>query len=159
MLSLADSRWSELRHAYGSASDIPALLEQLVGLPSSEGNQEPWFSLWSALAHQEDVYSASFAAVPHVIEALSVSAWSIVRLRALLPKQLTGLEAPSSDSRDFLSPFPAENRLAEQTPRRSSFGNREAGHSAGEASGSDHADVFGRRSIFGCHRYLPIRFS
>lgn len=71
MLSLADSRWSELQHAYGSASDIPALLEQLVELPSSEGNQEPWFSLWSALAHQGDVYSASFAAVPHVIEALA----------------------------------------------------------------------------------------
>jgi hypothetical protein len=70
LLSLADSRWSELQHAYGSASDIPALLEQLGELPSSEGNQEPWFSLWSALAHQGDVYSASFAAVPHVIEAL-----------------------------------------------------------------------------------------
>jgi hypothetical protein len=27
--------------------------------------------LWSSLAHQGDVYSASFAAVPHVIEALA----------------------------------------------------------------------------------------
>lgn len=71
MLSLTDSRWSTLQHAYGLASDIPALLEQLVELPSSESNQEPWYSLWSALAHQGDVYSASFAAVPHVIEALA----------------------------------------------------------------------------------------
>jgi hypothetical protein len=34
-------------------------------------NAEPWFSLWSALAHQGDVYPASFAAVPHVVEALA----------------------------------------------------------------------------------------
>jgi hypothetical protein len=27
--------------------------------------------LWSALAHQGDVFSASFAAVPHVVEALA----------------------------------------------------------------------------------------
>jgi len=71
LLSLEDSRWSELQHAYGAASDIPPLLAQLADLPSAEGNREPWFSLWSALAHQGDVYSASFAAVPHVIEALA----------------------------------------------------------------------------------------
>jgi hypothetical protein len=71
LLTLDDSRWSELRHAYGPASDIPALLKQLVDVPSSENSREPWFSLWSALAHQGDVYPASFAAVPHVIEALA----------------------------------------------------------------------------------------
>jgi hypothetical protein len=71
MLSLNSPRWTELRHAYGSASDIPRLLRQLDTFPISEGTTEPWFSLWSALAHQGDVYSASFAAVPHVIEALS----------------------------------------------------------------------------------------
>src|SRR5215475_8916129 len=72
MLSLDDPRWSELQHAYGVASDIPALLGQLADLPCSHGNAEPWFSLWSALAHQGDVYSASFAAVPHVIAALAI---------------------------------------------------------------------------------------
>src|SRR5258708_35879555 len=71
MLSLDDPRWAELKHAYGSASDIPALLRQLECLPSSDGRDEPWFSLWSALAHQGDVYSASFAAVPHVVKALA----------------------------------------------------------------------------------------
>jgi hypothetical protein len=40
-------------------------------LPSSKGKSEPGFSIWSALAHQGDVYTASFAAVPHVIEALA----------------------------------------------------------------------------------------
>ena len=47
------------------------MLRQLADLPSSENDSEPWFSLWSALAHQGDVYSASFAAVPHVIKALA----------------------------------------------------------------------------------------
>jgi hypothetical protein len=71
MRSLDSTRWSELRHAYGEASNIPALLRQLEGLPQSNGRDEPWFSLWSALAHQGDVYSASFAAVPHVVETLA----------------------------------------------------------------------------------------
>jgi hypothetical protein len=73
MLSLDDPRWNELEHAYGVASDIPALLGQLIDLPASSGEAEPWFSLWSALAHQRDVYSASFAAVPHVVAALATN--------------------------------------------------------------------------------------
>ncbi|MGE5491701.1 MAG: hypothetical protein ACM31P_10505 [Actinomycetota bacterium] len=71
LLSLDSSKWSELKHAYGSASDIPMLLKQLENIPSCAGEEEPWFSLWSALAHQGDVYSASFAAVPHVVQALA----------------------------------------------------------------------------------------
>jgi|SRR3990172_444976 len=73
MLSLDSPRWRELRHAYGSAADIPPLLRALESLPSPEGQEKPWFTLWSALAHQGDVYSASFAAVPHVIRALSTA--------------------------------------------------------------------------------------
>ena len=73
-LSLDDTlRWRDLKHAYGSAGDIPGLLRQLVTLPASSGRDEPWFYLWSALAHQGDVYSASFAAVPHVVRALSIA--------------------------------------------------------------------------------------
>jgi hypothetical protein len=72
MLSLDSDRWAQLQHAYGSAADIPALLVGLRRLPKSEGEAEPWFTIWSALAHQGDVYAASFAAVPHVIEALAI---------------------------------------------------------------------------------------
>lgn len=70
MIDLDSPRWSELRHADGTAADIPPLLRALESLPGAENNSEPWFSLWSALAHQGDVYSASFAAVPHVVRAL-----------------------------------------------------------------------------------------
>lgn len=71
MLPLDDRRWTELSHAYGFAGDIPKLLLALREFPSdSPAGSEPWHSLWSALFHQGDVYSASFAAVPHIIEAL-----------------------------------------------------------------------------------------
>ncbi len=73
MLTLDSPEWARLRHAYGAAKDIPNLLRQLDTFPSSDGNAEPWFSIWSALAHQGDVYSASFAAVPHVIRVLSTA--------------------------------------------------------------------------------------
>lgn len=70
MVSLDDEKWRELRHAYGSAEDVPALLRQLWAASGSPENyrDEPWFSLWSALCHQNDVYSASYAAVPHIVE-------------------------------------------------------------------------------------------
>jgi hypothetical protein len=73
-LPLDSPRWSELDHAYGKAAGIPALLRHLESFPPSSPDDEPWFSLWSALAHQGDVYPASFAAVPHVVRALAALA-------------------------------------------------------------------------------------
>jgi hypothetical protein len=72
-LPLDSPRWRELEDAYGKACDIPDLLRMLETVPSSDDDAEPWFSLWSALAHQGDVYSASFAAVPHVVRALATA--------------------------------------------------------------------------------------
>jgi hypothetical protein len=71
MLPLDSSKWAELRDAHGTAERIPALLAELSDFPVDDGQSEPWISLWSALAHQGDVYPASFAAVPHVVEALA----------------------------------------------------------------------------------------
>jgi hypothetical protein len=56
--------WSALRHAYGSASDVPGLLAQLAPDPKSN----VWHDLWSCLCHQGTVYSASFAALPILLE-------------------------------------------------------------------------------------------
>ena len=67
-LPLDSARWASLAHAYGTAADVPGLLRALTPLSQSAGEAEPWFSLWSALAHQGDVYTASFAAVPHVVD-------------------------------------------------------------------------------------------
>lgn len=70
MLSLDDPHWSELQHAYGDAADVPALLRGLIASAGQRGSyrDEPWFSLWSRLRHQGDVYTASYAAVPHMVQ-------------------------------------------------------------------------------------------
>lgn len=68
MLPLNAEAWATLRHAYGAASDLPRLLQE------AESDTRPghhrgsaWFRLWSALCHQGDAYSASYAAVPHLV--------------------------------------------------------------------------------------------
>lgn len=73
MLSLDDPRWSEFQHAYGVAGDIPALLRTLASStgPNSGYEDGPWFSLWSSLCHQGDVYTASYVAVPHIVHIAS----------------------------------------------------------------------------------------
>jgi hypothetical protein len=71
MLDLDNPAWSTLEHAYGSAADIPALLRRLAEKPDIDEGGDPWYTLWSALAHQGDVYPASFAALPHIVHILS----------------------------------------------------------------------------------------
>jgi hypothetical protein len=60
--------WSTLVHAYGAASDIPALLAAARRAPAPRNyREEPWFRLWSSLCHQGDVYTGSYAAVPELV--------------------------------------------------------------------------------------------
>ena len=47
------------------------MLKALTPRSSSDGQTEPWFSIWSALAHQGDVFSGSYAALPHIVEILA----------------------------------------------------------------------------------------
>ncbi|MFC5668441.1 hypothetical protein ACFP3U_36470 [Kitasatospora misakiensis] len=70
--------WSRLSHAYGSAEDIPALLDRIEAAPSAER----WSDLWSALCHQGSVYSASFAALPR-LTAIAAAADPKEQLNAL----------------------------------------------------------------------------
>jgi len=68
MLPLNDARWTALSDAYGASTGIPKLLAHAATLPEDFGEgAEPYFSLWSALCHQGDVYSASYAALPHLV--------------------------------------------------------------------------------------------
>ena len=70
VLSLESTEWGELTHAYGPATNIPDLLRRLANEPgpSEHREQEPWWSLWSSLCHQGDVYQASYVAVPHIVD-------------------------------------------------------------------------------------------
>ena len=66
--------WKKLVHAYGSAGNIPSLLEQLSSFPDeSSYGLEPWYSLWSSLYHQGTIYSASIAAVPEIVKHLATA--------------------------------------------------------------------------------------
>ena len=74
MVPLDDQRWSDLQNAYGSSRQIPELLRQLKSHPpDDEPEAEPYFSLWSALCHQGDVYTASYAALPHIVAAIELA--------------------------------------------------------------------------------------
>jgi hypothetical protein len=48
------------------------LLQRTEAFPAeTDWQAEPWFSLWSALYHQGDIYPASIAAVPQIVSTLS----------------------------------------------------------------------------------------
>jgi len=84
--SLNVIKWAELSHAYGFAGNIEPLLKSLYSFPS-EGNSksEPWHTLWSSLCHQGDVYSASFAATPVIVDALATAPLKATQSYFLLP--------------------------------------------------------------------------
>jgi hypothetical protein len=91
MLPLDSPRWSQLKHAYGCATEdtsaptgwsadggfynyqaIPNVIQCLRGIEANPSRTqsadcEPWATLYSSLCHQGTIYSASFAAVPHII--------------------------------------------------------------------------------------------
>ena len=84
MLPFDDPQWSTLTHAYGTAADIPLLLAKAG--KDTRPDHEPgstWFQLWSALCHQGDTYTASYAAMPHLV-ALAPSHLKQKRYDALL---------------------------------------------------------------------------
>jgi hypothetical protein len=109
MISLDDKEWLELRDAYGCAEKIPSLLSTVEADPSPrhDGEEGPWFSLWSALCHQDTVYSASFAAVPHLIRIASTApwpfAWDFIGLSVSIEiaRVRTRVEIPSNLEREY----------------------------------------------------------
>ncbi len=64
MLPLDSPRWNELKQAYGTAEDIPDLIQTLADEPGPDD----WNELWGCLCHQMSVYSATYAAFPHLLE-------------------------------------------------------------------------------------------
>ena len=107
-VELDSPRWAEFSDAYGSAIGVPALLKKLrTARPSKRHDSEPWFSLWSGLCHQDTVYTASYAALPHLVEiALNaeprsrleilflVACIELGRARDTAPAMPADLEAP-----------------------------------------------------------------
>jgi len=66
--SEAIKMWIDLRHAYGPASNLPDLLARArTDVRPGHVPEGVWFQLWSALYHQGDVFTASYAAVPYLV--------------------------------------------------------------------------------------------
>ncbi len=79
---MRDPDWKKLRHAYGSAKDLPELLAALDPDPRSP----VWGELWGRVCHQDSTFSASPYVLPFLLAA--AEAWP-PRSRAM-PLALAG---------------------------------------------------------------------
>jgi hypothetical protein len=59
--------WSDLHTAYGSARGVPMMIEAWIRDPTDDNLTD----LWSHLCHQGTVYSASYAAIPLLADAIA----------------------------------------------------------------------------------------
>ena len=66
-LSLDSPRWAELTQAYGTAEDVPRLLEALACIGREDARAEVWFALWRTLHRPGEAFTASYAAAPHLL--------------------------------------------------------------------------------------------
>ncbi|MEP6621477.1 MAG: hypothetical protein ABJE47_19275 [bacterium] len=67
MLALESERWTELHQAHGTGEDIPRLLQALDAIDGDRERAELWFGVWSTLCPDGRLYSAAYAAVPHLM--------------------------------------------------------------------------------------------
>ncbi|MGN6506944.1 MAG: hypothetical protein ACTHM6_15420 [Tepidisphaeraceae bacterium] len=62
--------WASLRHAYGSAADVPGLLRALAS-PDEVKRKNAIYELFGNIWHQGTVYPATAAAVPFLYDLLN----------------------------------------------------------------------------------------
>ena len=103
VLSLDSPRWAELMQAYGTAEDVPRLLEALACIGREEARAEVWFALWRTLYRPGETFTASYAAAPHL---LAIGATFALRERAQAAHLLTRIEA--SRRQQGSSPIPSD---------------------------------------------------
>jgi hypothetical protein len=108
MLALTDPLWQHLSHAYGTAADIPPLLSRAaVDTTPAHVTGSPWLDLWSALCHQGDAYTASYAALPHLIDIAHERRGASAQFDPLFLSaciELARLEGRGPDLTDALAP-------------------------------------------------------
>ena len=76
MVDVSQIDWAALKHAYGSAENIPAMLARAeTDNRAGHISGSTWFDLWSALCHQGDSYTASYAAIPHLVRLAELPAY------------------------------------------------------------------------------------
>src|SRR5260221_13970921 len=67
---LDDVNWRKLHHAYGSAENIPGLLRAFASAKDEQAYEELYDDLLNMINHQGDIYSATAATVPFLIQML-----------------------------------------------------------------------------------------
>ncbi|MFB7945366.1 hypothetical protein ACFC6L_10630 [Kitasatospora phosalacinea] len=106
--------WSRLRHAYGPATDVPALLHALATAADPEALSEAEQEVWSSLVHQGTVYGATVAAVPF-LAALAAAAAATTANRAAALGVLASI-AESTDEHELPSPGAARTAVVARLP-------------------------------------------
>jgi hypothetical protein len=109
------TNWSELRDAYGPATEVPDLL----AAASADDGRGVWDDLWSRLCHQGTVYSASYAALPVLAELAARRAPAgyaePLHLAAAIVGADDGAEPFAEISRRYAAELSALRDLAEQS--------------------------------------------
>ncbi len=69
MLPLDSPRWKELRQAYGPAKDMPGHIKAMAKSTPKEiiDGKSAWSEVWNSLCHQYSTYTATYAAIPHLV--------------------------------------------------------------------------------------------
>ncbi|MEV4313425.1 hypothetical protein [Actinocrispum sp. NPDC049592] len=65
---LDDIDWPGMKHAYGSADDVPEMLRDLVSSDASE-REVALDGMYGAVHHQGDIYECTIATIPFLLEA------------------------------------------------------------------------------------------
>lgn len=71
--------WASLRHAYGSAEDVPALLRALASADRAE-REVALDGMYGSVHHQGNVYDSTFACVPFLFGCVQESLLAQVSL-------------------------------------------------------------------------------
>ncbi|MDB4912759.1 MAG: hypothetical protein JWM95_403 [Gemmatimonadetes bacterium] len=82
MLELTSPRWRELRQTFGSAEDIPSLLDALASMEGLNERAELWYGLWATTVPDGKVFTVAYAVVPHLLH-ISASKGAPERVAAL----------------------------------------------------------------------------
>ena len=61
--------WSNLKHAYGDASDVPENILNLVN-PDNEKREKAYFKIYGNIFHQGSRYEATPYAIPFIYELI-----------------------------------------------------------------------------------------
>jgi hypothetical protein len=135
---MREPNWKELHHAYGSAEDIPDLLDDLDPDPEAP----VWNDLWSRVCHQYSTFTAS----PHVLPFLLSAAQGWAPESRVMPLALAGgiVAAPETNLKGFGRVVQQLRLLARDTLDRANLRRIDRVHVVQSLMAFDGDRVWGR---------------